>query len=72
MEIPKLEPVESSTIVAIGYIEEKELLFIQFKTSMYVYKKVPKFMYVQFSLNSSKGTYFHKNIKDKFESERIS
>lgn len=59
-----LHKVESSQIVAAGYDEENQLLYIQFHGgSVYVYYGVVKYVYEGFMKAVSKGKYFGEYIK---------
>ncbi|HOW98530.1 MAG TPA: KTSC domain-containing protein [Kiritimatiellia bacterium] len=66
-----MKKVESSTIDKIGYDAESQTLTVSFDNGdTYNYKKVPEKTYKALMKAKSKGKYFHKNIKDKFESEK--
>lgn len=60
----KLQPVESSTISAVGYSEEKNVLQVQFNGGgVYQYYAVQKRRFDGLLKAKSKGEYFHKHIK---------
>ncbi|MBP7831024.1 MAG: KTSC domain-containing protein [Kiritimatiellae bacterium] len=66
-----MKKVDSSTIDKIGYDAASQVLTITFDNGeTYNYKKVPEKTYKALMKAKSKGKYFHKNIKDKFESEK--
>lgn len=64
-----LVPVQSSCIQAVGYDESIKEMYIQFKggTVAYTYHRVPKDIYDEFLLSSSKGHYYHLFIRGKFD-----
>ena len=65
--------VESSTIISIGYSEEKKELHIIFNGSHeYVYRDVPADLWQQFREAESVGRFFAQNIKKKFTGVRQS
>lgn len=56
--------VESSTITAIGYSEEKQELRIIFTGNHeYVYRNFPADLWNQFRMAPSVGKFFSQNIK---------
>ena len=68
---PTMNLVDSSNIEAIGYVPKERLLHVKFKGGgMYRYADVPKRRYKQFSAAPSKGKFFAKNIRGKFDFER--
>lgn len=59
--------VKSSNILEVAYSEENLLLRVRFKSGkVYQYHKVPPEAYKQFILAESKGSYFAKFIKGKY------
>ena len=68
------KPVNSSMIKAVGYDAMEEILEIEFSTngSIYQYKGVPQVVYDELMEVASAGVYFRQNIKDEFESEKVS
>lgn len=72
MNLPKMQPVSSSSVESIGYDENTESLFIKFLNgSVYEYKSVPKVVQEQLIVAPSIGSYLHKNIEGIFAFERI-
>jgi len=68
----KREKVKSSNIKSIGYDEEKQILEIEFTSKIvYQFAKVSKRIYENLMNTDSKGTYFHKYIKNKYIYKRI-
>lgn len=71
MNDPELQPVESSTIKALGYNAENLELHVQFKSGHYhVYRGVSPAQYTAFKTAESLGKHFHERIKGRFESEK--
>lgn len=67
----QMKKVDSSTIDKIGYDADSKTLTITFDNGeTYNYKNVPEKTHKALMKSKSKGKYFHKNIKDKFESEK--
>jgi hypothetical protein len=61
------EPVESETMNRIAYNVDESELFIEFKAgNIYVYFDVPSQLFENFKSASSKGQFFHGNIKNKY------
>lgn len=66
------EPVSSSNIESIGYDLDSSILEIAFLNSgIYEYYSVPEFIYDGIMSASSKGSYFHQNIKGKYQYKKI-
>jgi hypothetical protein len=58
-------PVQSSNIASIGYDTETLTLEVEFLSGgIYQYFGVPQDVYDSFISASSKGTFFHHNIKN--------
>lgn len=56
--------VASSQIKEIGYVEQEETLYIKFRNrKLYSYWPVSKEQYAEFENSNSKGSFFHKKIK---------
>jgi len=61
--------VSSDKLLSIGYEPDSELLELEFPCrSVYEYHKVNPVIYMGLMHTSSKGEYFEKHIKDKFQS----
>ncbi|OMD87778.1 MULTISPECIES: KTSC domain-containing protein [Paenibacillus] len=62
---PKLEPVVSSNIAAVGYDKEIQTLFVQFKgrDTVYEHSGVPRLTYEIMMAAESIGSYYARNIK---------
>ena len=64
--------VESSNLKSIGYSEKELVLEIEFKSWwIYQYKNVPLKVYNSLIQAESLGSFFSKNIKWKFEYEKL-
>ena len=62
----------STVIAGINYDALTETLRITFVTGMiYDYKNVPEEVYTALKTSGSKGIYFNKHIKDKYQFEKI-
>lgn len=64
--------VQSSDLQSIGYDQNTNVLEVEFHSGgIYQYFKVPEFVYLALVSATSKGTYFHKNIKERYKYKRI-
>lgn len=65
--------VSSSQISGYGWIEDRHgvrtgLLVIEFKDGVrYAYRGVPERLFEEFLCAESKGSFFHANVRGKFE-----
>jgi hypothetical protein len=60
-------PVNSKNIARIGFIEAAEVLAVTFTGGeSYLYAEFPKELYLAFLRSTSKGKFFHSEIKDKY------
>lgn len=67
----RLEPVQSSNIVAVGHDAETSKLFVQFKSGgTYQYDNVPPEAHAAFVGAESVGKHFHAEIKGKYEGSK--
>ena len=66
---PALTQVESSLIKEVGYDAATQVLTVTFvdEEGTYEYQKVPESVYKELMAAESKGSFFAKNIKGKFE-----
>lgn len=72
MNIPKMKPVISSNIAAVGYDPESKSVFVQFLAgTVYVYKNVPKSEFDELLMASSLGSYLNKNFKGVYPYELV-
>ena len=66
------EPVSSSNIESIGYDLDSSILEISFLNSgIYQYYNVPEIIYDGIMSAGSKGSYFHQNVKGKYQYKKI-
>ena len=66
--VPAAQTVESSLIKSVSYDAATSLLTVVLEdNSTYEYKAVPETVYQELMAAESKGSYFVKNIKGKFE-----
>lgn len=66
---PALTKVESTLIKQVGYDAATQVLTVTFvdQEGTYEYQKVPESVYKELMAAESKGSFFAKNIKGKFE-----
>jgi hypothetical protein len=68
----QMVPVSSSNLDSVGYDSMTRTLRIEFKSgAVYEYSAVPESEYQGLMGASSKGSYFHQNIKDRYSYGRI-
>ena len=67
----KMISVISSNVVAVGYKDQNQELFVTFKNGSYVYTEVPKAEFEGLLNASSKGKYIHQYIKGYYPYSRI-
>jgi len=66
----KFIPVSSSDVREIGY--ENSILEVHFHSGgIYRYLHVPEMVYNSFLAASSKGTFVHQHLKDKYAFQRL-
>lgn len=62
----------SSNISEVDYFEEKAQLKVKFVSGgSYLYEAVPKKVYEAFINADSKGSYFARNIRNKYKSRKL-
>lgn len=67
-----LEPVQSSNIAAVGYDTPNRVLAVQFSNgTLYHFKEVPADVIEAMKGAESKGSFFAKSIRGKYDSEKI-
>ena len=66
---PALTKVESTLIKEVGYDAATQVLTVTFvdQEGTYEYQKVPESVYKELMAAESKGAFFAKNIKGKFD-----
>ena len=68
-----IKPVESTTLVAIGYDDTREFLELKFRShAVYRYFGVPGSVYEALVAAPSKGRYFNEAIRGRFPHSLIS
>jgi len=66
--------VDSTAIIQSGYSRKKKILYIRFEgdpSVVYAYNNISRFLKDKFKFSPSKGQFFHKFIKDKFDFDKI-
>jgi KTSC domain len=66
-----MRSVSSSNLVAVGYDDSTNTLFIEFKSGTYKYFNVPQNIYRNLLNASSKGQYHAVYIKNNYRYQRI-
>ena len=67
-----MDSVESSFVDSVGYDELGKRLVVRFKSgSIYKYQGVPKDIYLGFMEDESKGRFYSKHIRGKYESKQL-
>lgn len=63
------QKVKSTPIWSIGYDSDFEILEIEFTSGkVYVYREVPKDVWLEFFDSVSKGSFYRENIRGLYES----
>lgn len=66
------QPVTSSNIRSVGYDAESQTLEIEFHGGgIYRCFGVPESVYTSLMSASSHGSYFHRNVKDRYQWTRV-
>ena len=66
------ERVQSSSLAAVGYDEQRQILEIEFHGgAVYGYRKVPPEVHAALLRAPSKGNYFSEHIRGKYSFERV-
>jgi KTSC domain len=69
---PRLRPVDSSVIAAVGYDDAQRTLYVRFNASgMYVFHDVPPAAYDALIHAESKGRFFNAEIRDTYRYTRL-
>ncbi|WP_043982266.1 KTSC domain-containing protein [Priestia megaterium] len=66
-----MRSVSSSNLVAVGYDDSTNTLFIEFKNGTYKYFNVPQNVYRNLLNASSKGQYHAAFIKNNYRYQQI-
>lgn len=68
----RLQPVESSALIAAGYDAAAKVLRARFKGGrLYDYLDVPRQSWAAFQAAESKGSYINRRIKPNFRFRRV-
>ena len=68
-----VKPVDSTTLVAIGYDDTRAILQLEFRShAIYLYFEVPRSVYEALVKAPSKGRYFNGAIRGHFPHSLIS
>ena len=66
------EPVESSTLVSVGYDESQFLLELEFRSGeLYQYFGPSRHIHQDLMAAESKGRFFNQHIRDRFHFVRL-
>jgi len=64
--------VSSTDLRSVGYDEATMTLEVEFRSGgVYLYSHIPASLYQDLMRASSKGSYFHAYIRDKYPTTRI-
>ena len=65
-------PVNSSNLASVGYDTAAKVLEVEFREGrVYQYHDVPESAYRALMEDDSKGSHFHRYIRDKYHTTRI-
>ena len=65
-------PVESSSLVSMGFARQARILEIEFRSgAIYRYLGVPPTVFEELKKAQSKGRYFAQSIRGKYEFQRV-
>ncbi|MBN2383963.1 KTSC domain-containing protein [bacterium] len=65
-------PVQSSNIRSVGYDPLSKILEVEFHGGViYQYFNVPEGIFLAMISASSKGSYLHQNIKDRYHHKKV-
>jgi len=60
----KWHSVQSSFVEAIAYDKNTNELYVTLSHGSYVYSGVPQYVFDEFLVSPSKGTFFNRKVKD--------
>jgi len=67
-----MTPVSSSNLASVGYDSTTRTLRVEFRSgAVYEYDNVPEAEYQGLMNASSKGSYLHENIKNRYSYRKI-
>jgi hypothetical protein len=66
--VPRLRPVDSRSLAAVGYDHRSHALYVRFRDSGHLYRiaDVPEPMYEQLLTAPSKGRFYNRWIRPSF------
>lgn len=68
----KMIAVDSTTLRTVGYAAKRQLLQIEFQNrSIYQYFEVPPTVYAELMEAQSKGAYFNRTIRPRFDHAQV-
>lgn len=66
------KPVDSKTMVDVGYDSASQILEIGFTNgTVYQYSNFGEHLYEMFMASMSKGAFFNANIRNRFPTEKV-
>lgn len=69
---PRMEPVESSSVVAVGYDEATNELWVEFEGGgTYVYSLVPRSVHRELLASSSIGRFMNRTVKPRYAAREV-
>jgi hypothetical protein len=72
VKLMQRDPVTSSNLAAVGYDPVGQVLEIEFRSGgIYDYYGVPQGLYEQLMAATSLGTFFHRYIRNAFQTVRV-
>ncbi len=71
--VPRMKPVESSSVAAIGYDERTRRLFVRFRTSprIYVYSGVSSRVFAELERAGSTGRFVNAVVKPNYPVHKL-
>jgi hypothetical protein len=67
MSTPDMEFVDSSNLEAIGYSDDDQTLWVQFKGGRtYIYDEVPRYVFEDLQAAPSKGSFLNREVKSNY------
>ncbi len=71
--MPEMQSVDSSSIEAVGYDSDNQVLYVRFLNSgkTYVYYDVDEPVHREFLQADSKGRYFGSNIRNHYQYDKL-
>ena len=71
-QTPPMQHVVSSNLSAVGYKRETQTLYVEFNGGgLYRYDDVPEQVYIQLMSAGSHGSFFARNIKNRYSTTKL-